>query len=86
AVRRQIDALAWHAMSYHGRLAFPGEQMMRLSMDLSTGTAGCLLAPRVRARRPVRRSAVPHRGPYRGLHEPVPPGTVKEAPVVVTKG
>ncbi|MEU9591416.1 class III lanthionine synthetase LanKC [Streptomyces sp. NPDC048193] len=44
AVRRQIDALAWHAMSYRGRLAFPGEQMMRLSMDLSTGTAGCLLA------------------------------------------
>ncbi|MFH9570617.1 class III lanthionine synthetase LanKC [Streptomyces sp. NPDC017230] len=44
AVRRQIDALGWHAMSYRGHLAFPGEQMMRLSMDLSTGTAGCLLA------------------------------------------
>ncbi|MFJ7771115.1 class III lanthionine synthetase LanKC [Streptomyces sp. NPDC097107] len=43
AVRRQIDALTWHAMSYRGHLAFPGEQMMRLSMDLSTGTAGCLL-------------------------------------------
>ncbi|MGW1209305.1 class III lanthionine synthetase LanKC [Streptomyces sp. NPDC002499] len=44
AVRRQLDALSWHAMSYADRLAFPGEQMMRLSMDLSTGTAGCLLA------------------------------------------
>ncbi|MGW4430223.1 class III lanthionine synthetase LanKC [Streptomyces tendae] len=44
AVRRQLDALSWHAMSYGDRLAFPGEQMMRLSMDLSTGTAGCLLA------------------------------------------
>ncbi|MEV6957747.1 class III lanthionine synthetase LanKC [Streptomyces sp. NPDC051207] len=44
AVRRQLDALSWHAMSYRGQLAFPGEQMMRLSMDLSTGTAGCLLA------------------------------------------
>ncbi|MFJ6079814.1 class III lanthionine synthetase LanKC [Streptomyces sp. NPDC092369] len=44
AVRRQLDALSWHAMSYKDRLAFPGEQMMRLSMDLSTGTAGCLLA------------------------------------------
>ncbi|MFJ2558526.1 MULTISPECIES: class III lanthionine synthetase LanKC [unclassified Streptomyces] len=43
-VRRQIDALAWHAMTYQGQLAFPGEQMMRLSMDLATGTAGCLLA------------------------------------------
>ncbi|MEV8597230.1 class III lanthionine synthetase LanKC [Streptomyces sp. NPDC052012] len=54
AVRRQIDALAWHAMSYRGRLAFPGEQMMRLSMDLSTGTAGCLLAlASVRGDRPA---------------------------------
>ncbi|MEU2116329.1 class III lanthionine synthetase LanKC [Streptomyces sp. NPDC016459] len=43
-VRRQIGCLTWHAMSYRGRLAFPGEQMMRLSMDLSTGTAGVLLA------------------------------------------
>ncbi len=31
-------------MSYQGQLAFPGHQMMRLSMDLGTGTAGCLLA------------------------------------------
>jgi hypothetical protein len=31
-------------MSYQGQLAFPGHQMMRLSMDLATGTAGCLLA------------------------------------------
>ncbi|MFJ6983114.1 MULTISPECIES: class III lanthionine synthetase LanKC [unclassified Streptomyces] len=43
-VRRQIDALARHAVPYRGELAFPGEQMMRLSMDLATGTAGCLLA------------------------------------------
>ncbi len=43
-VRRQIDVLAWHALAHRGHLAFPGEQMMRLSMDLSTGTAGCLLA------------------------------------------
>lgn len=31
-------------MPYQGHLAFPGDQMMRLSMDLNTGTAGCLLA------------------------------------------
>ncbi|WP_304454778.1 class III lanthionine synthetase LanKC [Nocardiopsis sp. YSL2] len=43
-VRRQIDALSRYAMRYQDHLAFPGEQMMRLSMDLSTGTAGCLLA------------------------------------------
>lgn len=44
AIARQIDALARHAVPYQGHLAFPGEQMMRLSMDLSTGTAGALLA------------------------------------------
>ncbi|MEV8533713.1 class III lanthionine synthetase LanKC [Streptomyces sp. NPDC051211] len=43
-IRRQIDALARHAVPYQGHLAFPGEQMMRLSMDLSTGAAGVLLA------------------------------------------
>ncbi|MFF0742782.1 class III lanthionine synthetase LanKC [Streptomyces sp. NPDC004111] len=43
-VRRQVDALARHAVPYQGQLAFPGEQMMRLSMDLATGSAGCLLA------------------------------------------
>ncbi|MFE0131395.1 class III lanthionine synthetase LanKC [Streptomyces sp. NPDC059037] len=43
-VAAQIEELGWFAMSYEGQLAFPGEQMMRLSMDLHTGTAGCLLA------------------------------------------
>ncbi|OIK00356.1 serine/threonine protein kinase [Streptomyces sp. MUSC 14] len=41
---RQIEGLGWLAMDYQGQLAFPGHQMMRLSMDLATGTAGCLLA------------------------------------------
>ncbi|MGX4687931.1 class III lanthionine synthetase LanKC [Streptomyces sp. JNUCC 63] len=40
----QVAALGWYAMTYEGQLAFPGHQMMRLSMDLATGTAGCLLA------------------------------------------
>ncbi|MCW7941333.1 serine/threonine protein kinase [Streptomyces hygroscopicus] len=39
-----VTGLSWFAMSYQGQLAFPGHQMMRLSMDLGTGTAGCLLA------------------------------------------
>ncbi|WP_338672460.1 class III lanthionine synthetase LanKC [Streptomyces sp. SCSIO 30461] len=43
-IARQIGVLAWHAVPFEGHLAFPGEQMMRLSMDLATGTAGCLLA------------------------------------------
>lgn len=40
----QVRALAWYGIPYQGHLAFPGDQMMRLSMDLGTGTAGCLLA------------------------------------------
>ncbi|MDX3667206.1 class III lanthionine synthetase LanKC [Streptomyces europaeiscabiei] len=40
----QIAALGWHAMPYQGQLSFPGNHLMRLSMDLGTGTAGCLLA------------------------------------------
>ncbi|MER7402476.1 class III lanthionine synthetase LanKC [Streptomyces sp. NPDC000070] len=44
AVARHLTRLHWHAMSYRGHLAFPGEQLRRLSMDLATGTAGVLLA------------------------------------------
>ncbi|MEU2793189.1 class III lanthionine synthetase LanKC [Streptomyces sp. NPDC007100] len=40
----QISYLSWYAVPYQKHLAFPGDQMMRLSMDLATGTAGCLLA------------------------------------------
>ncbi|MQS08925.1 class III lanthionine synthetase LanKC [Streptomyces alkaliphilus] len=40
----QVDAMAWYAVALGGGTAFPGDQMMRLSMDLATGTAGCLLA------------------------------------------
>ncbi|MEV1081335.1 class III lanthionine synthetase LanKC [Streptomyces sp. NPDC050211] len=53
----QTAALGWYAMPYEGELAFPGEQMMRLSMDLATGTAGCLLA--ITAARPGRTAALP---------------------------
>ncbi len=44
ALDAQIGTLGWYGMAYRGDLAFPGNQMMRLSMDLGTGTAGCLLA------------------------------------------
>jgi tRNA A-37 threonylcarbamoyl transferase component Bud32 len=43
-IAAQVRRLAWHAMTYEGHLAFPGEQLLRLSMDLATGTAGVLLA------------------------------------------
>jgi serine/threonine protein kinase len=39
-----IRRLAWHAVDYQGCPAFPGQELLRLSMDLATGTAGVLLA------------------------------------------
>ncbi|WP_433239854.1 class III lanthionine synthetase LanKC [Streptosporangium sp. CA-135522] len=40
----QIRGLGWHALPYGGGLAFPGDQLLRLSMDFATGTAGVLFA------------------------------------------
>jgi hypothetical protein len=42
-VAAHVDRLAWHAVRYGGGLAFPGDMLFRLSMDLGTGTAGVLL-------------------------------------------
>jgi len=42
-VAAHVRRLGWHAMAYRGELAFPGQQLLRLSMDLATGTAGVLL-------------------------------------------
>jgi len=39
-----VRRLSWHGLSYEGRMAFPGDRLLRLSMDLSTGSAGVLLA------------------------------------------
>ncbi|TCC61147.1 lantipeptide synthetase [Kribbella pittospori] len=39
-----IRGLGWHALPSAGGLAFPGNQLLRLSMDLATGSAGVLLA------------------------------------------
>ncbi len=43
-VAAHIRRLAWHAVQFQGRLAFPGVQSLRLSMDVATGSAGVLLA------------------------------------------
>ncbi len=43
-VAAQIRHLGWHRVDYQGHLAFPGEQLLRLSMDLASGAAGVLLA------------------------------------------
>ncbi|MFI9114091.1 class III lanthionine synthetase LanKC [Streptomyces venezuelae] len=69
-VRRQVGCLSWHAMAYQGRLAFPGEQMMRLSMDLSTGTAGVLLA--LSSALGDRPAHLPFLPPLPRPHEPAP--------------
>ncbi|KXK58837.1 hypothetical protein AWW66_27570 [Micromonospora rosaria] len=44
ALDAQVRRLAWHALPYADGIAFPGEQLLRLSMDLATGTAGVVLA------------------------------------------
>lgn len=74
---RQVDALTWHAMTYQGHLAFPGDQMMRLSMDLETGTAGCLLA--LAAARADRRAQLPFLPPLPRRHEPAPAQEPKQS-------
>ena len=43
-VLAQVRKLAWHAVRHAGGLAFPGDMLLRLSMDLGTGTAGVLLS------------------------------------------
>jgi predicted Ser/Thr protein kinase len=60
----QVRGLRWHALPYGGGLAFPGDQMLRLSMDFATGTAGVLFAlgtvmPERKACLPFLEAAVP---------------------------
>ncbi|MEA2151312.1 MAG: putative SapB synthase [Solirubrobacteraceae bacterium] len=43
-VASHVRRLEWHALSYRGHLAFPGERLLRLSMDLGSGSAGVMLA------------------------------------------
>jgi hypothetical protein len=43
-IAAQVRRLEWHALSYKGELAFPGEQLLRLSKDLATGSSGIALA------------------------------------------
>lgn len=65
-VAGHIRRLSWHAINYQGNLAFPGDQLMRLSMDLATGTAGVLLAVGSALHdQPVH---LPFLGPIQGSH------------------
>ncbi|ADB31540.1 serine/threonine protein kinase [Kribbella flavida DSM 17836] len=44
ASEQLIAGLGWHSLPYGDGLAFPGNQLLRLSMDVATGSAGVLLA------------------------------------------
>jgi hypothetical protein len=44
ALRMHMSRLSWHSVEWSGGIAFVGEQMFRLSMDLMTGSAGVLLS------------------------------------------
>jgi hypothetical protein len=44
ATTRLVRGLRWHVMTHGDGLAFPGDQLLRLSMDFATGTAGVLFA------------------------------------------
>ncbi|MEV6897033.1 class III lanthionine synthetase LanKC [Amycolatopsis sp. NPDC051372] len=44
AIDLHLARLAWHAVPFRGGLAFPGNQLLRLSTDVTTGSAGVLLA------------------------------------------
>ena len=39
-----VAGLRWHALVHDGATAFPGDRLLRLSMDFATGTAGVLFA------------------------------------------
>ena len=43
-VAEHVRRLSRHALTHRGHLIFPGEQLMRFSTDLATGSAGVLLA------------------------------------------
>jgi serine/threonine protein kinase len=71
-VARQVRNLAWHALPYGDGMAFPGTALLRLSMDLATGTAGVLLALGAALHdQPVHAPLLaPSRGPAAGRGEP----------------
>ncbi|MBW8483708.1 class III lanthionine synthetase LanKC [Actinomadura parmotrematis] len=59
-----VRGLRWHALPYTGGLAFTGDQLLRMSMDLATGTAGVLFA--LGAALAARRPFLPFVGPFVG--------------------
>ena len=75
-VLAQVRRLAWHAVRHAGGLAFPGDMLLRLSMDLGTGTAGVLLA--LAAALAPEGAAMPFLGPPVSLPGGSVQGSLKE--------
>jgi serine/threonine protein kinase len=72
AIGVHLAGLSWHAVPYRDGLAFPGEQLLRLSMDVNTGSAGVLLA--LAAALDGHGTALPFLEPSRVAASPVPTG------------
>jgi class III lanthionine synthetase len=72
-LREHVRRMAWHAVRYAGGLAFPGDMLFRLSMDLGTGTAGVLLG--LAAALAPAGAALPFLGPAVSLPEGNPQGS-----------
>jgi hypothetical protein len=70
----QLNRLSWHALPLADGIAFPGDQLLRLSMDLATGSAGVLLAiGAAQHDQPVHLPLLPGAG-WRGAQIPAPLG------------
>jgi serine/threonine protein kinase len=72
AIKVHLAGLALHAVPYGGGLAFPGEQLLRLSMDVTTGGAGVLLG--LTAALDGRGTVLPFLEPFHSAASPVPTG------------
>jgi tRNA A-37 threonylcarbamoyl transferase component Bud32 len=78
--RDQARRLSWHAVALSGHLAFPGDQLHRLSTDLATGSAGVLLAlGAVLGEHPAHLPFLPPRA------VPAAPGTTPAAPAAALR-
>ena len=69
-VAAHVRRLGWHAVRYRRGIAFPGENLYRLSMDLATGTAGVLLGLAAAAGRD--HPGLPFLGPRAGRQQAGP--------------
>jgi Protein kinase domain len=72
-LREHVRRMSWHAVRYANGLAFPGDMLFRLSMDLGTGTAGVLLG--LAAALAPAGAALPFLGPAVSLPEGNPQGS-----------